>query len=115
MTTAITAFRAGIPLINLNYGSTVPLSFIGKLANQLAPISIANCFSKFSILNHVFYTQTVEPLFNRDLFHTTPNTETFCKIQQLLLARCAKALHPPPKKRRFFGSNDKIPLPYLPE
>lgn len=58
MTTAITALRAWIPLINLNNGSTVPFSLIDKLANELAPIGIADCFSKFTILDPVFYTQT---------------------------------------------------------
>ena len=53
MTAAITAFRAWIPLINLNYSSTVPLSFVGKLAHELAPVGIANCFSKFSILDQL--------------------------------------------------------------
>ncbi len=58
MTTATTALRAWIPLINLNDGSTVPLSFVDKLARELAPVDIANCFSEFSILGHVFYAQT---------------------------------------------------------
>ena len=58
MTTAMATLRAWIPLINLNYGSSAPFSFVDKLANQFRPVSITDCFAQFSIPDHVFYAQT---------------------------------------------------------
>lgn len=58
MATAIATLRTWIPLINLNYGSSVPFSFIDNLAHQFRPVCITDCFTQFSILNHIFHAQT---------------------------------------------------------
>lgn len=57
MTTAITALTRRIPLVNLNKGSTVPISLITQLAHKFAPVSIADGFGKLSVFDHVFNAQ----------------------------------------------------------
>jgi hypothetical protein len=57
MSTISTPFRAWKPAVDFNQFSPIPLAFVGKLANQFAPTSIANRKSEFMVFHHIFDSQ----------------------------------------------------------
>src|SRR5258706_977585 len=59
MTTIETAFGTGIPLVNFDKGSPVPLSFVFELSHKLAPSHIRDGLSKVVVLDHVLNLQTL--------------------------------------------------------
>src|SRR5712691_10207953 len=50
MTTIETALRGRIPLVNLDEGTSIPLSLVFELPDKLTPSYIANCFSEGVVL-----------------------------------------------------------------
>jgi hypothetical protein len=59
MPTIPTPFRARKPAIDLNQFSSIPLAFVGELADRFAPTSITNGKGKFMILDHVLDRQVL--------------------------------------------------------
>jgi hypothetical protein len=59
MLAGMTGFRRGVPLINLDQGSSIPLGFVFELADKLAPSHIADRFCKAVVLDHVLDCQTL--------------------------------------------------------
>src|SRR6266699_2825087 len=47
-------FTGWVPAINLNQRAPVPLSFVFKLAQELAPSNIANRLGEGTVLHHIF-------------------------------------------------------------
>ncbi len=59
MLAGMTGFRRGVPLINLDQGSSIPLGFVFELADKLAPSHIADRFCKAVVLDHVLDSQAL--------------------------------------------------------
>lgn len=57
MATIETAFTGGIPLVNFDKGSTVPVGFVFELGHKLRPTDITDGFGKTAILDHVLDCQ----------------------------------------------------------
>src|SRR5437588_1912111 len=60
MTTIETALRGGIPLINLDKDTSIPLSFVFELPYKLTPSHITNGFREGVILDHILDVQTLD-------------------------------------------------------
>ena len=60
MTTSETALRGGIPLVNLDERSPVPLSFVLELPHKLAPSHIRDGLGKLVVLYHILDVQTLD-------------------------------------------------------
>jgi hypothetical protein len=59
MLASATGLRRGIPLVNLDQGSSVPPGFIFELTDELPPSDITDRFGKLGILDHVLNCQTL--------------------------------------------------------
>ena len=59
MLACMAGFRRGIPLINLDQHSSVPLRFVFQLSDKLTPSHIADRFCKAVVLDHVLDCQTL--------------------------------------------------------
>ena len=57
MATAVTALTGGIPLVDLNKCSAVPVGLVSHLSDQFAPVGITDRFGQFRVLDHVLHTQ----------------------------------------------------------
>ena len=57
MPTIETALTGGIPLVNFDQGSTIPVGFVFQLGHQLRPSDIADRFGELLVLDHVFDCQ----------------------------------------------------------
>src|SRR5712691_3921911 len=60
MTTVETALRGGIPLVNLDERSPIPLCFIFELSHKLTPSHIGDGLRQFVVLYHVLDVQTLD-------------------------------------------------------
>ena len=59
MLAAMAGFRRGIPLINLDQHSSIPLGFVFQLPDKLTPSYITDRFCKAVVLDHVLDCQTL--------------------------------------------------------
>ena len=59
MLAIMTGFTRGIPTVNFDEGSSIPLALIVQLADKLAPSHITDRFCKAVILDHVLDGQTL--------------------------------------------------------
>ena len=59
MLAAMAGVRRGIPLINLDQHSSVPLGFVFQLPDKLTPSYITDRFCKAVVLDHVLDCQTL--------------------------------------------------------
>src|SRR6266446_9617841 len=60
MPTMGTAFRTGVPLVNLDQGAPIPLRFVLQLAHELAPAHIRDGLGEAVILEHVLDRETLD-------------------------------------------------------
>ena len=60
MTTSETALRGGIPLVNLDERSPIPLSFVCELPHKLTPSHIRDGFRKLVVLYHILDVKTLD-------------------------------------------------------
>src|SRR6266568_3804697 len=60
MPTIETALRGGIPLINLDKGTSIPLSFVCELPHKLTPSHIRDGFRKCVVFDHILDVQTLD-------------------------------------------------------
>src|SRR3989440_4313123 len=60
MPTIETALRGGIPLINLDKGTSIPLSFVFELPYKLTPSHIRDGFRKCVVFDHILDVQTLD-------------------------------------------------------
>jgi hypothetical protein len=55
----MTPFAGGIPTVNCDEGSSIPLALVFQLADKLTPSHITDGFSQTVILNHILDSQTL--------------------------------------------------------
>src|SRR5450759_3445517 len=60
MPTVKAAFGGGVPFVNLDQGSSIPLCFILQLPHELAPSHIGDGFGEAVVLHHVLDGQTLD-------------------------------------------------------
>jgi len=60
VTALSTAFRARKPSVNFNQRPTGPKALVLQLTNQLRPACISNSCTKFSVLQHILYSQVLD-------------------------------------------------------
>src|SRR6266568_2235650 len=60
MPTIETALRGGIPLINFDKGTSIPLSFVFELPYKLTPSHITNGFREGVVFDHILDVQTLD-------------------------------------------------------
>ena len=60
MTTLETAFTGGIPLVNFDQASTIPVGLVFELGHKLTPSSIADRFTQCWMLDHVLHCQRLD-------------------------------------------------------
>src|SRR3989440_1327719 len=60
MPTIETALRGGIPLINLDKDTSIPLCFVCELPHKLTPSHIRDGFRKCVVFDHIFDVQTLD-------------------------------------------------------
>src|SRR6184192_3997285 len=60
MTTIETALRGRIPLVNLDKGTSIPLSFVFELSHKLAPSHIRDGLSETVVFDHILDLKTLD-------------------------------------------------------
>src|SRR2546425_1292571 len=60
MPTMGTALRTGVPLVDFDEGTPIPLGFVLQLPHELTPADITDAFSETVVLEHVLDGQTLD-------------------------------------------------------
>src|SRR3989442_5380103 len=60
MSTVKAAFGRGVPLVNLDNGTSIPRSFVLKLPDQFRPTYVTDGFSQTVVFNHILDLQTLD-------------------------------------------------------
>src|SRR6266516_3103765 len=60
MSTVKAAFGRGVPLVNLDKGTSIPCSFVLKLSDQFRPTDVTDGFRQRVVLDHVLDLQTLD-------------------------------------------------------
>src|SRR6266516_132302 len=60
MSTVKAAFGRGVPLVNLDNGTSIPRSFVLKLPDKFRPTDVTDGFSQTVVFNHILDLQTLD-------------------------------------------------------
>ena len=91
MPTRETALTGGIPFVNLDQVSTVPVGFVVELGDKLRPPHIADRFAECRVLDHVLHLQALHA--DRLVFTDQAGGELVQKITAAISDTSMKARH----------------------